>query len=53
MTDALAKAIEDPEVVEKISAMGADTKLYVGKEYADLLDSQLDGRLELFGVTKK
>ena len=32
--------------------MGAQTKLYTGQEYKDLLNSQLDARLDIWGVSK-
>lgn len=53
MTDALAKAIEDPECAQKMNEMGVEVKLYTGEEYLELLESQLDDRLEIWGIAKK
>ena len=53
MTEALAKAIEDPECVANMEKVGIETKLYTGKKYTDLLKGQLDQRLDMWGVEKK
>ncbi len=53
MTDALAKAIEDPECVANMNKMGVEVKLYTGEKYRNLLNKQLDQRLEIWGVAKK
>jgi len=53
MTDALAKAIEDPECVANMNKMGVEVKLYTGENYKNLLAKQLDQRLAFWNVTKK
>lgn len=52
MIEALTKAFNNQKYQEQMAAMGAQTKLYTGQEYKDLLNSQLDSRLEIWGVSK-
>ena len=52
MQDALVKAFDDEEYQASMAAMGAETKLYVGEDYTNLLLGMLDERLELWGVEK-
>ena len=52
MTEALEKAFENPTYQQQMEAMGAQLKLYTGDEYKQLLNDQLDSRLELWGVQK-
>ena len=53
MTEALAKAYEDPDYQANMEKMGAELKLYSGQEYTELLNSQLDSRLDVWGLTRK
>ena len=50
MTAALSAAIVDPECVENMNKMGVNVELYSGKEYSDLLHSQLKQRLDTWDV---
>ena len=52
MIEALTKAFNNQKYQEQMVAMGAQTKLYTGQEYKDLLNSQLDSRLEIWGISK-
>ena len=52
MTDALVKAMDDPDYQKNMAAMGAQLELYTGEDYYNLLMDQLDTRLELWGVQK-
>ncbi len=52
MIEALTKAFNNQKYQEQMAAMGAQTKLYTGQEYKDLLNSQLDSRLDIWGVSK-
>ena len=53
MTEALSKAIVDPECVANMNKMGIETKLYTGEPYKKILKGQLDQRLSLWDVQKK
>lgn len=53
MTEALTMAIEDPECVAAMTKMGVETKLYTGDEYKNLLQDQLEMRLEIWDVPLK
>ncbi len=53
MTDALAKAVEDPDHLKAMADMGVDVELIRGADYRQLLEDQLDMRLEIWGVEKK
>jgi tripartite-type tricarboxylate transporter receptor subunit TctC len=53
MTEALATAFDDEEYQANMENMGAELKLYTGTEYTDLLNSQLDERLDVWGLTRK
>lgn len=50
MTEALVKAFDNEEYQERMKAMGAQMELYTGDEYKELLNSQLDIRLDLFDI---
>lgn len=52
MTEALVKVFDDPDYQKNMAAMGAQLELYTGDEYLQLLNDQLDYRLELWGVEK-
>lgn len=52
MTEALVKAFDDPDYQKNMAAMGAELVLYTGDEYRQLLEDQLDTRLELWDVQK-
>lgn len=52
MTEALTKVFDDPDYQANMAAMGAELKLYTGDEYKQLLNDQLDTRLELWGISK-
>lgn len=52
MTEALVKAFDDPDYQKNMASMGAQLELYTGDEYRQLLNDQLDYRLELWGVEK-
>ena len=52
MIEALTKAFDNEAYQANMAAMGAQTKLYTGQEYKDLLNSQLDSRLDIWGVSK-
>lgn len=53
MQDAMTKAFEDPDYQANMAKMGAELKLYVGDDYAKLLDDQLESRLDIWGIQKK
>ena len=52
MTEALAKAIEDPDHLKAMNDMGVEVKLLVGEEYRNVLEEQLGERLEVWGISK-
>lgn len=52
MIEALDKAFNNETYKKNMDAMGAQLELYTGDEYKDLLLSQLDARLNLWGVQK-
>lgn len=53
MTEALAKAVEDPDHLKAMTDMGIEVRLLQGKEYRDTLMDQLEQRLGVWGVEKK
>ena len=53
MTEALKKAISDPDVLAQMDKIGAPTNMLYGQEYYDLLLGDLDVRLDIWGVEKK
>lgn len=53
MTTALAKAIKDPDHLKAMTDMGVEVKLIVGEEYHQLLEKQLEQRLDVWGLKKK
>ena len=52
MIEALTKAFDNENYKNQMAAMGAQLELYTGQEYKDLLNSQLDSRLDIWGVAK-
>lgn len=52
MQEALTKAFENEDYQKNMAAMGAQLELYTGDEYKQLLNDQLETRLELWGVSK-
>lgn len=52
MIQALETAFNDPDYQKNMATMGAELKLYTGDDYKQLLDDQLDSRLELWDVQK-
>lgn len=52
MEKALETAFNDVDYQKNMEAMGAELKLYTGDDYKQLLDGQLDTRLELWDVSK-
>lgn len=52
MTAALAKVFEDPDYQANMASMGAQLELYTGDDYKNLLNEQLETRLELWDVQK-
>lgn len=52
MTEALTNAFENADYQKNMAAMGAQLELYVGDDYKQLLDDQLENRLELWDVQK-
>lgn len=53
MTEALSKAIEDPECVKNMNDMGVEVKLFTGEEYKEILQDQLDLRLKIWDIPAK
>ena len=52
MTEALTNAFNNEDYQKNMAAMGAQLELYTGDDYKQLLDDQLDTRLELWDVQK-
>ena len=52
MTEALTNAFYNEDYQKNMAAMGAQLELYTGDDYKQLLEDQLDTRLELWNVQK-
>ena len=52
MTEALTNAFYNEDYQKNMAAMGAQLELYTGDDYKQLLEDQLDTRLELWDVQK-
>lgn len=52
MIEAQKAAAEDPEYLDSMKALGCDVEVYAGEDYYNLLQDQLDQRLEIWGVQK-
>ena len=52
MTEALTNAFYNEDYQKNMAAMGAQPELYTGDDYKQLLEDQLDTRLELWDVQK-
>lgn len=50
MTEALTKAIQDPEHLENMKKMGINVELFAGEAYRNLLMDQLEQRAEVWGI---
>lgn len=53
MQTAMEAVISDSEVQNQLADMGQETLMLVGGEYTDVLEAELNKRLEIFGVEKK
>ena len=50
MRDVMLQCMEDPDYIASMESMGLQIDTTSGDEYADLLNSQLDMRKEVWGV---
>ena len=52
MIEAQSAVFEDEEYVKNMEAIGCELELYTGDDYYNLLDSQLESRLDLWDVQR-
>lgn len=50
MTEAMLKAMEDEEYIKNMAALGLELENSSGEKFAELLESQVESRMQIWGV---